>query len=185
MSSRSVVAFIGLSFAMQIAIGGAAWAGGFADCVRDAASRELAAQTNFQRDLRDFIVRKCPKFKSLATVNMELQILLAEARRAMYDYLLTHDPTRIDTTGGLGRFLNPEWSDEDAAKFMEESSSYRERKIRISTLKEQNNGHPDWPKMREYFRSESGKSPDFKGLMARFQTRQNDVKAVIAQCRHD
>lgn len=185
MSSRSLVASLGISFAIQIAIFGTAWARGFADCVRDAASRDLVAKTEFQRDLRDLIVQKRPEFESLATVNMELQIMLAEARRAMFDYLLRHDPNRIDTTNGLVQFSNLEWFDEDSAKFMEESSSYRELEYRISALQEQNNDHPDWPKLREHFRSELSQSPDFKALMARFQTRQSNVEAVIAQCHPD
>lgn len=185
MSSRGLAASIGISFAIQIAVGGTALAGGFADCVRNAASEVLVAKTEFQHDLRSLIVQKRPDFELLATVSMELQFLLAEARRAKFDYLLGHDPNRIDTTNGLAQFSNFEWSDEDGAKFMEKSSSYRELEHRISTQREQNDGHSDWPKLREYFRSELNQSQDFKALMARFQTRQSNVEAMIEQCHHD
>lgn len=185
MGNRSFVAFVGIALVIQSAIDGAAWAGRFADCVRDAASRDLVAKTELQRDLRDLVVQKRPEFGSLATVNMKLQILLAEAQRARLDYLITHEPDRIDTANGLGQFRNFEWSDEDSARRMKESKSYYELESRISTLKERNNDHPSWPKLREYVRSELGRSPDFKALMARFQARQGDLKAVIAQCHHD
>ncbi len=52
-------------------------------------------------------------------------------------------------------------------------------------LKEKNNNHPNWPKLREYVRSELSRGSHFKALMARFQTRQGDLEAVIAQCRRD
>jgi hypothetical protein len=185
MNRTSSTAFLGISVAIQVAVGGAAWAGAFADCVRDAADRNLVAKTAFQSGLRDLIVRDRPELESLATVQMELQILLAEAWRAKFDHLLTHDPARIDTANGLGRFSNFPWTDADSADFKEESRSYRRLELRISTLEDQNNGHPDWPELRAHFRSELSQDPDFEALMTRFQTEQATVKAVIAQCRHD
>lgn len=185
MGDRRLAVLVGISFAIQIVISGPAWAGGFADCVREAAARDLEVKREFQRGLRDLIVQKRPEFESLANVNMTLQIMLAEARQAMLGYLLTHDPKRIDTTKGIARFRNFEWSDADSAKLMEKNSSYRELRGRISTLREQNDAHPDWPKLREYFRSELGRNPDFKGLMTRFQTRQSDVEAAVARCSNE
>ena len=185
MSTRSVVAFFAMSLAIHIAGGGGARAGAFADCAGDAAGGYLVAQTEFQRQMRDLVVAARPEFAALATVNMELQTLLAEARRAMIDHLLKHDADRIDTTSGLGSFTNFDWSDGDTDKFMAESSSYQQLRNRIATLREQNDGHADWPKMREYFRSELGQSAEFKAIMARFQSRQSEVEAVIAQCHRD
>ena len=183
MRSGILVAFFAISFAIRIAIGGTASAATFADCVRDAAGRDLVAKTAFQRGMRDLVVQRRPAFRSLATVNMELQIAYAEARRSKLDYLLKHDAGRIETTRGLVRFTNFAWSDADTEKFIEESSSYRELDKRLATLKERNNGHPDWPKMRQYFRTALGQSPDFRALMARFQAGQRDVTAVISRCR--
>ncbi len=185
MNRRNIAVSFGISLAIQIAFGGTAWGGGLADCVRDAASADLVAKTEFQRDLRNLIVQQRPAFETLATINKELQTLLAEAQRAKLDYLLEHDPDRIDTTNGLARFSNFAWSDDDTAKFIEASSSYRELEIRTATLHERNNDHPDWPKLREHFRSELSQSPDFAALMTRFQTRQRNVEAEIAKCRRD
>ena len=182
-SGGRVGAFFAISLAIGIATGGPAWAGAFADCVRDAAGRDLAAKTDFQRGMRDLIVQQRPAFKPLADVNMALQITYAEARRAKFDYLLKHDAGRIETTKGLTRFGNFAWSDADTKKFIEESGSYRALEKRLATLKERNNAHPDWPKMRKYFRTALGQSPDFRALMARFQSLQRDVTAVISKCR--
>jgi len=185
MGSRPVIASLGLLFAVQIATVGAARAGTFDECVRDGANRNFEAKTAFQRDLRDLIARNRPEFELLATVSMELQILLAEARLAKYDYLLRHDANRIDTTKGLVQFSNFEWSEADSAKLITENSSFAELEGRISTLRERNDNDPDWPQMRAYFRAELGQSTDFKAIMVRFQTRQSDVGKVIAECHHD
>lgn len=176
-------ALFAISLAIGIAVGRPAWAGAFADCVRDAAGRDLAAKTAFQRGMRDLIVQQRPAFKPLADVNMALQIAYAEARRAKFDYLLKHDAGRIDTTRGLSRFTNFPWSDADTEKLMAESRSYRALESRLATLKERNNAHPDWPKMRQHFRTALGQSPDFRALMARFQSLQREVTAVISKCR--
>ncbi len=176
-------AVVALSVTIQIASGGPASADAFADCVRDAASQDLAAKTAFQRDLRDLIVEQRGEFAAVATVNRDLQIAFAEARRARFDYLLAHDPDRIDTANGLSRFSNFDWSEADSNNFMAESESYRDLEQRIARLEERNNGHPDWPKLREYFHAELTRSPAFSSVMAHFQGRQIAVAARLAECR--
>lgn len=185
MSRSRLTAFLGILFTVMVAISGTAWANGFADCVRDAASKHLMAKRQYQGNLRDLIVENHPEFQSLANVNMELQILLAEARQVMFEYLLAHDPDRIDTNNGVSRFSNFDWFDEDSTKLVEESVSYRELDSRISTLQEQNNSHGDWPKLREYFGKELIQTPEYRALAARLQTRQSEVAAAIALCRRD
>lgn len=186
MISKITYTLIGLSFALLTASGGPASADtsadAFADCVRDAASEDLAAKTDFQRDLRDLLVQQRPEFEALATVNMELQTQYAEVRRAKFDYLLEHDPGRIDAANGLSKFSNFRWTDEDTALFKEDSASYRDLESRLATLRKRNDSQTDWPKMREYFRSDLSQSADFATVMARFQTRQGEIGVMIAQC---
>ena len=182
-SGRRAAALFAISLAIGSTIAAPARAGVFADCARDAAGRELAAKTGFQRGLRDLIVRQRAAFKPLADVNMALQIAYAEARRAKFDYLLKHDAGRVDTTAGLSRFTNFAWSDADTEKLRAESRLYQALEKRLATLKEQNNAHPDWPQMRQYIRGTLAQSPDFKILMARFQARQKEVAAMISKCR--
>lgn len=182
MRSRSTVIIFGIAIAIQITIVGPAVADAFADCVRKAASKAVTAKTAFQRDMRDLIVERRPEFMSVANVNMELQIRFAKRRRAMFEYLLEHDASRIDTANGLGQFSNFGWSDEDTQRFVERSESNRALETQISTLQVKNNKHPDWPKMREYFRSELSQSSSFKALMDRFSSQQGDIEAIISGC---
>ena len=182
MSAGRLPASLGLSIALAIAVASTASAASFADCVRDVATKDLAAKTEFQRDLRDLVVRDRPEFDALATLNMELQIRLAEARRAMIDHLLARDPDRIDTTRGLGRFSNFAWSDEDSERFAAQDASYRELRGRIATLEERNNAHPDWPDLRAYYRAELGQSADFAALVTRLQSRQSEAESLLEGC---
>ncbi len=178
-------ALLGLSFAIHAATSGPASADAFADCVRGTVSADMVAKVEFQRELRNLIVQNRPGFEALATISMQLQILYAESRRRKFDYLLAHDPDRIDTANGLSRFSNFAWSDQDSNNFMAESNTYRDLETRISQKKDQNNSHPDWPEMRAYFRSGLTQSAEFSGVMARFQDQQAEVEADVARCRRN
>lgn len=185
MKSRNVAAILGIATAIQFAVGSTAQGDGLADCVREAASANLAAKNEFQRGLRNLIVQQQPEFETLATISQNLQLRLAEARLAKYDYLLKHARERINTKDGLSRFSNFDWSDEDTEKFKEESDSYRALESQIAVLQTRNNGHPDWPKLRVYFRSNLNSSVEFKNLMTRFQVRQNDVEVTLTNCNRN
>ncbi len=183
MSWRRLVVAFGFSVAIQAAVSGVAGAQNFADCVRDAATIDLAAKTEFQHGLRDVIVQNHPEFEQLATANTALQLRLAESRPPMFGYLLEHDPGRIDTANGLGQFRNFDWTEQDTAAFSAESASYRDLRAQIAILKEQNNGHPDWTEMRAYFRAELSQSAEFKALLVRFQEQERELDTAVGQCR--
>ncbi len=157
-------------------------AAGFAECVVDAAAREFEAKKEFQAALRDLIVRHRPEFKSLASLNMELQIALAEAGKARFRYLLKHSPRRIRTDGGLSKFTNFDWSKEDSERFARQDAGYRLLEQRTAKLAIANNGHPDWPKLREFFRGALRKRPEFAAMMKRFQALQKEVGDLVAGC---
>ena len=57
-----------------------AWAGAFSDFVEDVVAGDLDATVAFQRGLRDLALRDKPEFEALASLNLELQIALFEAR---------------------------------------------------------------------------------------------------------
>lgn len=181
--AKNAVVIVGTIVVLHIGLLGCARADAFADCVRDAAGKDLAAKSEFQRGMRDLIVARRPQFKSVADVNMRLQVLLAERQYARLEYLLRHDVGRIETTKGLGRFGNFAWSGEDTRNFVETSRSNRARERKIETLRRRNNEHPDWPKLRRYFRSELNESPNFKGLMTRFRRRHREIEVTLAACR--
>lgn len=180
--AKNAAVIVGTIVVLHIGLLGCTRADAFADCVREAAGNDLAAKSAFQRGMRDLIVAGRPQFKSVADVNMRLQVLLAERQNARLEYLLRHDVSRIETTKGLGRFGNFAWSDADTRKFVETSQSNRARERQIATLRRRNNEHPDWPKLRRYFRSELNGSPNFKDLMTRFRRRQREIETSLAGC---
>ena len=96
----------GMILALQLGALAPSSAAGFAECVGDAAAGDFDAKKEYQTTLRDLIVRHRPEFESLASLNMELQIALAEAGKARFRYLLKHSPRRIRTDGGLSKFTN-------------------------------------------------------------------------------
>lgn len=185
MKSRNVAAILGIVVAIQFGFDGVARGDAFADCIREAASVNLAARTEFQRDLRNLVVEQKPELTTLATINRNLQIRLAEARFAKYGFLLEHARERINTKNGLSGFSNFEWSDEDTEKFKNESDSYRALETEIAALRAQNDGHPDWPELREHFRSYLNSSEEFEDLMVQLQVGQNEVEATLANCDRD
>lgn len=172
----------GMILALQFGALAPSSAAGFAECVGDAAARDFEAKKEFQAALRDLIVRHRPEFESLASLNMELQIAYAQMRKAKFRYLLKHSPARIRTDGGLSKFTNFEWTKEDSERFAGEDAGYRQLEQRKAKLAKANNGHPDWPKLREYFHGELGQRPQFGALMKRFQALQKEVGDLIAGC---
>lgn len=157
--------------------------GAFAACVTDAAQRELAGKEAFQRGMRDLIVAQKPELEALASLSMRLQVAYAQARAVKYTYLLKHDPARIQTDKGLVKFLNFDWSAADDAAFAQESAEARQLLARIADLRKDNDGHPDWPKMREFMRAELSSDPAFRALMARLSENGRAVTAGIEACR--
>ena len=133
----------------------------------EVAARDLDATVAFQRGLRDLVLRDKPEFEALASLNMELQIALFEARALETAYLARRDPARIKTAEGLSAFRNFEWSAQDEAALARESAQYLDLAERIAGLREGNDGHPDWPALRDHFGKQVRPDPAFKALMAR------------------
>jgi len=175
-------AIAGMILALQFSALSPSSAAGFAECVRDATARDFDAKKEYQTALRDLIVRHRPEFESLASLNMELQIAYAQMRKAKFRYLLKHIPARIRTDGGLSKFTNFDWSKEDSERFAGEDAGYRQLEQRKAKLAKANNGHPDWPKLREFFHGELGKRPEYAAMMKRFLARQKEVGDLIAGC---
>lgn len=181
--AKNAAVIVGTIVVLHIGLLGCARADAFADCIRDAAGKDLAAKSAFQHCMRDLIVARRPQFKSIADVNMRLQVLLAERQHARIEYLLRHDVGRIETAKGLGRFGNFAWSDVDTRNLVEMSKANRKRERQIATLQRRSNDHPDWSKLREYFRSELSQSPKFKDLMTRFRRQRSEIEPALAGCR--
>lgn len=162
-----------------------AWAGAFSDCVEDVVARDLDATVAFQRGLRDLALRDKPEFEALASLNMELQIALFEARALETAYLARRDPARIKTAEGLSAFRNFDWTEQDAAALARESSDYRARRENVARLRASSDGHPDWPALRDHFGKQVRPDPAFEALMARLTESTGALGARARACRAD
>ncbi len=162
-----------------------AWAGAFSDCVEDVVARDLAATVAFQRGLRDLALRDKPEFEALASLNMELQIAMFEARALETAYLARRDPARIKTAEGLSAFRNYDWTEQDGAALARESSDYRAHRENVALLRASSDGHPDWPALRDHFGKQVRPDPAFKALMARLTESTGALGARVRFCRAD
>jgi len=175
---------LALAALVQFSAPPSALAGGdaFAACALKAADKDLEAKVQFQNKLHDMIVTSKPEFKALAAINRDLQISMAEERRDKVDYLLKKHPERVVTDQGLSKFSNFDWSDADEGRFLATSEAYQKRHAAMSDLTKQNNFHPDWPRLRGFFRGELTKKPAYKTLMTEFTSGQIEVKKQLASC---
>jgi hypothetical protein len=156
--------------------------GAFASCVRDLAERDLAGKGALQRAVRDLIVAEKPAFEALANLNMELQVALAQARAAKYAYLLKHDPARIETKS-LSKFRNFDWSVADDAALAAQDPEGGRLLARVAELRRKNDGHRDWPRLREFMRAELSPDPAFRALMADLGKNDRAVRKALKGCR--
>ncbi|TQV77781.1 hypothetical protein [Denitrobaculum tricleocarpae] len=161
---------------------GPAAADAYTTCLGEIADADLEAKTAYQRALRDLIVDRRPEFAELADINRDLQLLLAQMRFARVDYLLTTAPERVDGKNGLSRFRNFDWTQEDLDRMTANSTEYREQSVRLERLKGRNQGHPDWPAMRSFVRSEMSEGGAFAQITADFIEAGAALEARMAGC---
>lgn len=155
----------------------------FAACVAEVTARDLGSKVAFQRGLRDLVLRGKPEFEALASLNTELQIAMFQAHAAKTAYLARGDPARIATAKGLSAFRNFDWSAQDETAFARESAEYRDLVQRIARLRDKNDGHPDWPALRDHMRAEVMGAPAFADLIARLSASDAGLGRAIQACR--
>ena len=182
MRTRIQFAFFALVLMAQMSLVAPALAMDFVECASGIATKDFVAKKFFQTKLRDMVVGPRPDLKELANLNMELQIALAEARKTIIVYLVEHDPARLSTTGGLSRFSNFEWSDEDQEKFVQANEAHAQLEERVEKLRKANDSHPLWGKMRGFMNRELSKNPEFEKLMTQFMADQARVNDMLLKC---
>ena len=155
----------------------------FAACVAEVTARDLDATVAFQRGLRDLILRDKPEYEALASLNMELQVAMFEARALETAYLARRDPARIKTTEGLSAFRNFDWTEQDAAALARESSDYRAQRENVARLRASSDGHPDWPALRDHFGMQVRPDPAYKALKARLSDGGAGLGRALQACR--
>ncbi len=156
----------------------------FAACVQELAQRDLAGRTAFQERLCDLVAAGKPEFEELADLNMRLQIALARARAAQTGFLAAQDPQRLDTSS-LTKFRNFDWSAADDAALAARNPEAGELSVRIADLRRKNDGHRDWPKLREFMRVELMPGPAFRALMADFANSDDALRENLKDCRRE
>jgi hypothetical protein len=156
--------------------------GAFASCIRALAERDLAGKTAFQEAVRDLIAAQKPEFEPLASLHSAHQIALAQVRAAQLAYLPAHDPGRIDTWS-LSKFRNFDWSAADDAAFAAQDPEAGRLLARVAELREKNDGHPDWPRLREFVRDELSPGPAFRALIADLSVHDRAVRKGLKDCR--
>ena len=159
-----------------------AQAADFATCVASVSQDYAAAKTRYQQDLRDLIVAEQPDLMPLADINMQLQSALAEARHLKMLHLIGTDPKRITADQGLSRFANFDWSDQDTATLAASSDAFRAIDEHTRALKQQNNGHDQWPALRTFAQGPMLKHPGFKSLTERFIATNTSLADRLKAC---
>lgn len=154
----------------------------FETCVHGVVAADLVLFTDFQTGLRDLVVAARPEFTELADINMALQIVKAEVRALHFDFLFRHERGRIQTDSGLSAFRNFDWTEEDEGALRSEEPVYDELQERVENLAAQNNGHPDWPQLRETFNPQRTEQPEYRELLEDFESRQADIDAMLNVC---
>ena len=175
-------AFLALALFLFPAPPAMAQDGDFASCIRELAERDLAGKAAFQEAVRDLIAAEKPEFEPLASLHSAHQISLARARTAKIAYLLEHDPGRIDT-GSLSKFRNFDWSAADDSAFAAQDPEAGRLLARVAELRRKNDGHPDWPKLREFMGAELSPDPAFRALMANLSENDRAVREGLKECR--
>ena len=172
-TALTVAAFLSLAQAQD---------GAFATCVQELAKSDLAGKTTFQEGVRDLVAARKPEFEELADLHSEFQIVLAQARAVRLAFLVEHDPGRIETES-LAKFRNFDWSAADDAAFAARHPEGGPLAARIADLRRKNDGHRDWPKLREFMRAELMPDPAFRALMADIAKNDRAVRKGLRDCR--
>ena len=171
-----------LTFAL-LGLGVPAQAASFDECLVVIIDTDLEAKQTFQTDLAAFVIQQDSEFLTLAELNRDLQIALAQSRRANLMYLLTTDPGRPVIDQGISRFMNFDWTEQDDNAQKASDPEYQQLSDRITELKRQNIKHPDWPKMRRFFKDTLTKLPAFQQILDTIQGSRKVGDEALLECK--
>ncbi len=158
-------------------------AGTSPDCVGNISADYLKAKTHYQNELHDLITKTAPDLTVLAGINRDLQVALAEDRHARLLFLLASNKERIVTDKGMSRFSNFDWNAGDQKSFLKVSANHQSQTDRITKLKEKNNNHPDWPRMRNLFREKLFLKPEYQAIQKELTTQTKALGQQLKRCQ--
>jgi hypothetical protein len=154
----------------------------FSECGERAYAQAASASQEWQRTVRDLLVKVRPDLEPLATLEMDHQLALIDRRQARFRYVLRADSGRVHTREGLAAFRNFDWTEADAGVLRKQNPSYAAIERTVAELERQVRAHSDWPAMREYVRTTLTASPQFQELLQRFQERERGIEPVLRTC---
>ena len=142
------------------------------------------AQRTWQVSLQDLIVSSRPDYAELASLSAELQLAMIEQSEDRFVYLMTQQPDRVRATDDLTRFVNVgvQWTPGDEQALLAANPQYRALSARIDSLRTLNDGHPDWPALREYFASDLSIHDDYTAALERLRQRQVALEEDLTRC---
>ncbi len=153
-------------------------------CLTEVYRAYADAQRDWQRALRDLIVKSRPEFRELAELNSELQLLMIDQSAVRFRHLVRVEPQGLRVDEGLAGFVNvgANWSASDEANLLADRD-YERLQERLDSLRSLNDGHPDWPALRSYLSSELAETSAYTRSLSVFQQRVSDLEGELAACR--
>ncbi len=151
-------------------------------CLKQVADNDLANKVDFQNKMRDIIIKDRPDLEELATLQRDSQITRALRRNMQLHYLLAADPDRVVADKGLMQFRNFDWTEADQFNFLKYDNKNQELVDKVQQYDEKSESHPDWPKLREFFKDTLRSSMEYKNLATTFTTNQMDTKKMLEDC---
>ncbi len=159
------------------------FASGGTDCAGEISADYLEAKTHYQNELYELISKTAPDLTALAGINRDLQVALAEQRHNKLLFLLAYNKERIVTDQGMSRFSNFDWNAGDQKSFLKVSANHQTQTDRITKLKEKNNNHPDWPRMRNLFREKLFLKPEYQTIQKELTTQTKTLGQQLKRCQ--
>jgi hypothetical protein len=155
----------------------------FSECAERAYAQAASASQEWQRSLRDLLVKVRPDLAPLVTLEMEHQLALIDSRQARFRFLLRTDARRVLTRDGLAAFRNFDWTEADAGVLRQQTPGYVAIEQNVAELGRQVRAHADWPAMRDYVGTILSANPQFQHLLKRFQERERGIEPVLRTCQ--
>ena len=155
----------------------------FSACAAELAEQDLENKLAYQRSLRDLVVAEAPQYEALADISRDLQVAFAKGRKRRLMDLTERDPARLQGSDDIMAFRNFNWSDEEETALRKADPDYDRLQVEAELLRTKNDGHEDWPALRDVFQNKIAKSPDFAALMGKFQSDQREMEQAFRNCR--
>lgn len=145
-----------------------------APCVAEKYRLYAKAQTKWQMELTDLVVKIAPQFKEVANLYLHDQLVFIELMAEAVDYLAKNNKKKLRTEKRLNSWLD--LSREDKKILASANSRYREILLRYSEAKKRP-PHPDGDALRKLMREKIVRSKEFSDLLNAFNRTVREIEA--------